>query len=158
MINLILEATSSLSIFEFQGCLLGTIESLDILYMKFPCTEIWECVLMRGEMNLHGFEISSWRENKFYSYGVSFRLHFKTTRYVDGHASQQTFVGLQDVLKTCLEDVLKTSWRGTKCLLGISVFNHGPPANLNQYLTNLYLINIYFTNLRRIQNVLVRTQ
>ena len=29
---------------------------------------------------------------------------------------------LQDVLKTCLKDVLKTLWRQTKCLLGISVF------------------------------------
>ena len=51
--------------------------------------------------------------------------------------SQQTFVGLEDVLKTCLEDVLKTCledalktcledvlkilWRQTKYLLGISV-------------------------------------
>ena len=54
--------------------------------------------------------------------------------------TQQTFVGLQDVLKTlsrhifktssrclqdvfktCLQDVFKTSWRKTKCLLEISV-------------------------------------
>ena len=53
--------------------------------------------------------------------------------------SQQTFVGLEDVLKTCLEDVLKTCledvlktyledvltklWRQTKYLPGISVSN-----------------------------------
>ena len=30
---------------------------------------------------------------------------------------------LEDVLKTYLEDVFKTSWRQTKCLLGISVSN-----------------------------------
>ena len=51
---------------------------------------------------------------------------------------QQTFAGLQDVMedekllhwrrlqdvfKTCLEDVFKTSWRQTKCLLGISLSN-----------------------------------
>ena len=66
---------------------------------------------------------------------------------------------LEDVLKACLEDVLKTPWRQTKCLLGISAFNHGLPANLNQYLTNLiYLINLYFTNVRRIRNALIRTQ
>ena len=64
----------------------------------------------------------------------------------------------RQVLNTSWRHVLKTSWRGTKCLLGIFVFNHGLPANLNQYLTNLYLINLYFTNLRRIQNALVRTQ
>ena len=47
------------------------------------------------------------------------------------HTSQQTFVGLEDVLKTCLEDVLKTyledvfktSRRQTKSLLVISVSN-----------------------------------
>ena len=37
--------------------------------------------------------------------------------------SQQTLVGLEDVLKTCLEDVLKTLWRKAKYLLGISVSN-----------------------------------
>ena len=41
--------------------------------------------------------------------------------------TQQTFIGLEDVLKTCpedvlktyLEDVLKTLWRETKYLPGI---------------------------------------
>ena len=60
---------------------------------------------------------------------------------------------IEDVLKTC-EDVLEK----TKCLLGISVSNHGLLTNLNQYLTNLYLTNLYFTDLRRIQNALIRTQ
>ena len=80
--------------------------------------------------------------------------------------SSKAFVGLQDVLKTSWrhvskkswKHVLKKSWRQTKCLLGISVSNHGLLTNLNQYLTNLYLTNLYFTNLRRIQNVLIRTQ
>ena len=36
----------------------------------------------------------------------------------------------QDVLKICLEDVLKTSWRQAKCLLGISV------CNKSKYVSN----------------------
>ena len=32
-------------------------------------------------------------------------------------APQQIFAGLEDVLKTCLDDVLKTLWRQTKYLL-----------------------------------------
>ena len=32
-----------------------------------------------------GLEISNQRENKFCSHEVSFRLHFKTTQYFDGH-------------------------------------------------------------------------
>ena len=39
---------------------------------------------MRGEINSYRFEISNRRENKFCSHEVSFRLHFKTTRYFDG--------------------------------------------------------------------------
>ena len=39
---------------------------------------------MRGKMNSYRFEISNRRENKFCSHEVSFRLHFKTTRYFDG--------------------------------------------------------------------------
>ena len=54
---------------------------------------------------------------------------------------------------TSWRHVLKTAWRQTKYLLGIPVSNHGLLRNLNQYLTNLY-----FTNLRRIQNALIRTQ
>ena len=37
---------------------------------------------------------------------------------------------LADVLKTCLEDVFKTSWRQTKCLLMISV------SNKSKYVSN----------------------
>ena len=40
---------------------------------------------MRGEMNSYRYEISNRRENKFCSHEVSFRLHFKTTQYFDGH-------------------------------------------------------------------------
>ena len=56
---------------------------------------------------------------------------------------------LEDVLKTCLEDVLEIN----KMFTRISVLIHGLLRNLNQYLTNLY-----FTNQRRIQNALIRTQ
>ena len=49
---------------------------------------------------------------------------------------------MEDVLKTCLEDVSKTSWRQSKCLLGTSVSNHGLLTNLNQYLTNLCFTNL----------------
>ena len=44
---------------------------------------------------------------------------------------------LKNVLKICLQGVLKTSWRQTKCLLGISVYNQGLLTNLNQYLASL---------------------
>ena len=40
---------------------------------------------MRGEMNTYRFEISNRLENKFCSHEISFRLHFKTTQYFDGH-------------------------------------------------------------------------
>ena len=78
----------------------------------------------------------------------------------------------EDVFKTSWRHILKTPWRSlegmssrslenvlekTKCLLGISVSNHGLLTNLNQYLTNLYLTNLYFAFLRRIQNTFVRT-
>ena len=85
--------------------------------------------------------------------------------------SQQTFVGLEDVLKTCLEDVLKTCledalktcledvlkilWRQTKYLLGISVCLYRDLTNLNVYLISLYLTNLYLTTLKRIQNALI---
>ena len=44
-----------------------------------------EYVHMRSEMNSYRFEISNRRQNKFSSHEISFRLHFKTTRYFDGH-------------------------------------------------------------------------
>ena len=70
---------------------------------------------------------------------------------------------LEDMSWRRLEDmswryVLKTSWRQTKCLPGIFASDHGLLTNLNQYLTNLYLIKLYFTNLRRIQNASIRIQ
>ena len=61
-----------------------------------------------------------------------FRAGFLTVAYL-GVATQQTFVGLEDVLKTCLEDVLKTCledvlktlWRQakSKCVSNKSIFN-----------------------------------
>ena len=71
--------------------------------------------------------------------------------------TQQTFVGLQDVL----EDKKLLRWRRLGDKQNVYwgyVFSHGLPANLNQYLTNLYLTNLYFKNLRRIRNALIRTQ
>ena len=62
---------------------------------------------------------------------------------------------LEDMSWRRLEDM---SWRQTKCLQGISVSKHGLLKNLHQHLTNLYLTNLCFTNLRRIQNALIRTQ
>ena len=70
-------------------------------------------------------------------------------------------MSLRHVLKTSWRHVLKTSWRyyGDKqntyweylyTYLGIT--------NLNVYLTSLYFTNLYLTILRRIQNVLIRTQ
>ena len=66
----------------------------------------------------------------------------------------QTFVGLEDVLKTCPEDLLKILWRQTKYLLGKSVYYLGI-TNLNVYLTSLYFTNLYLTTLKRIQNALI---
>ena len=63
---------------------------------------------------------------------------------------------LKDVMKTSLEDVLKTSWKQAKCSMEIFISNHGLLTNLNQYLTNLSLTNLYFMNLRWIQNTLIR--
>ena len=37
---------------------------------------------MRGEKNSYQFEISNWRENKFCSHEVSFRLHFKRPNFL----------------------------------------------------------------------------
>ena len=42
--------------------------------------------------------------------------------------------------------------------MGISVSNQGLLTNLDQYLANLYLTDLYLMNLRRIQNALIRTQ
>ena len=55
---------------------------------------------------------------------------------------------LQDVSKTCLEDIFKQNFYwGYLCL-----------TNLNVYLTNLYFPNLHLTNLRRIQNTLISNQ
>ena len=78
--------------------------------------------------------------------------------------SQQTFVGLEDVLKTCLEDVLKIClegvlktcledllkilWRQKKYLLGISVYLSRDLTNLNMYLTRPDFTNLYLTTLK----------
>ena len=70
-------------------------------------------------------------------------------------STQQTFVGLEGVLNTCLEDLLNILWRETKHLLGISVYLSWDLTNLNVYLTSLYFTNLYLTTLKRIQNALI---
>ena len=58
---------------------------------------------------------------------------------------------LEDMSWRRLENILEM----TKYLLGISVSNHGLLTNLNQYLTNpANLTNLYFTNLKWIENIL----
>ena len=91
-------------------------------------------------------------------------------------STQETFAGLEDVLKKSwrrLEDmswrrlkymswkmswrhVLKTSWRhyGHK---QNTYWGYLYLTNLNAYLTNLYLTNLHLIILRRIQNALSRT-
>ena len=67
-----------------------------------------EYVHMRGEMNSYRFEISNQRENKFCSHEVSFRLHFKTTRYFDGHVQAFHF-------GQCLHDILSPEMKFHFC-------------------------------------------
>ena len=67
-----------------------------------------EYVHMRGEMNSYRFEISNQRENKFCSHEVSFRLHFKTTRYFDGHVQAFHF-------GQCLHDILSPKMKFHFC-------------------------------------------
>ena len=45
----------------------------------------------------------------------------KTKRFYVEIVTKMPWKRLEDVLNTCLEDVLNTSWRQTKYLLGISV-------------------------------------
>ena len=53
-------------------------------------------------------------------------------------------------IQDTLQDVLKTSWRPTKCLLASNIYQF--LTNLNLHLTNLCLTNLYFTNLKWIQD------
>ena len=108
-------------------------------------------------------------------------LVFKTSwRRVQDVFSVTIFRLWGRLLKTSCKYVLKTSWRRlgrrkivtlktswrrledvleiNKMFIGISLSNHGLLTNLNQYLTNLNPTNLYFTNLRRIQVALIRTQ
>ena len=52
----------------------------------------------------------------------------------------QTFAGLEDVFKTFLEDVLKTLWRQTKCLLGMS------GSNKSKCVSNKSIIHKYISD------------
>ena len=90
-----------------------------------------------------------------------------------------TFFGLprhvQDVLKTSWKNLEKTSWRrlGRQKIVTLKTFSrrlgekqnvyqrYRYLTNLNVYifdLTNLYLTNPYPTNLRQMQNALIRKQ
>ena len=99
---------------------------------------------------------------QFFDFGYSFLLIL--TYYCNGFiVAQQTFVGLEDVLKTSLRHVLKMSWRP---ILKTSRRHDGDKQNtycgylylinLNLYLTNLYFTRQYLTILRPIQNALIR--
>ena len=57
---------------------------------------------------------------------------------------------LEDVLKTCREDVFKTSWRQTKCLLGLSLSNKSKSVSDKSIPIS--------DKSRRIQNALIRIQ
>ena len=63
---------------------------------------------MRSEMNSYRFEISNRRENKFCLHEGSFRLHFKTTLYFDGHAQAFHF-------GWCLHDILSPEMKFHFC-------------------------------------------
>ena len=62
---------------------------------------------------------------------------------------------LQDVLKTCLEDILRTSWRhyGDK---QNTYWKYLYLTNVNVHLTNIYFTNLCLISLRQIQNALIR--
>ena len=62
---------------------------------------------------------------------------------------------LQDVLKTCLEDILRTSWRhyGDK---QNTYWEYLYLTNVNVHLTNIYFTNLCLISLRQIQNALIR--
>ena len=63
----------------------------------------------------------------------------------------------ENVLKTCLEEFLKTSSRRLGDKQNVN-WGYLYLANLNVYLTNLYLTSLYLANPRRIENALIRTQ
>ena len=62
---------------------------------------------------------------------------------------------LQDVLKTCIEDILRTSWRhyGDK---QNTYWEYLYLTNVNVHLTNIYFTNLCLISLRQIQNALIR--
>ena len=78
-------------------------------------------------------EDMSWRSLQHVFSITTFEDVFRKTKnsYAEGVFKTYWKTCLENVLKTCLEDVLKayleevfkTSWRQTKCLLGISVSN-----------------------------------
>ena len=62
---------------------------------------------------------------------------------------------LQDVLKTCLEDILRTSWRHYGDKQNI-YWGYLYLTNVNVHLTNIYFTNLCLINLRQSQNALIR--
>ena len=101
----------------------------------FPANICWSS--RRLEDVFHVLKTFSTRlqRNNFSSYKTSLRRLAKTSWRRLGRQKIVT-------LKTSWRHVSKTSWRQTKCLLGISVSNHGLLTNLNRYLTNLSQIYI----------------
>ena len=69
----------------------------------------------------------------------------------------QTFVGLEDVLKTCPEDLLKILWRQTKYLLGVPVYFSRD--NKSKCVSNKSGFHKSISdNSKANQNALIRTQ
>ena len=73
---------------------------------------------------------------------------------------------LEDVLKTCLEDMSwrrQTSWRQTKCLLGISLSSKSKSVS-DKSISHISISHISISHIsisdksKRIQNALIKTQ
>ena len=141
-------------------CNSSALVSLHCYSCMFPlsvCTFFIHCAFsLKSFSSLH---IVSQNFSMSFIAGVSFTVPFSFPISLQNFfalfskTTQQTFVGIQDVLKTYLEDVFKTSRRRTKFLLVISV------SNKSKCLSNKSLFHkLYLGNLRRIQNASLRTQ
>ena len=75
---------------------------IDALKSKNPC------ILLNKNINFNKNETKSKIENSIHSFKET-NLQLIEESHFKSKIAQQTFVGLQDVFKTCLEDVFKTS-------------------------------------------------
>ena len=101
-----------------------------------------------------------WDFGETYWWALSLRLLETSSRHTNKRSwRRSTEMSWQRSTETSLgvsfETYLQSHWdvqtvaTTSCCLMG---------TNLNQYLTYLCLINLYFTNLRQIQSALIRTQ